>query len=141
RFHELDKRCRDFENANNELKQLNIQLEKDLLSVGGVTELFRREPEGQTSDSNSNETIIIEDVLNQSSTSPASFKNSFSHVSSRDTTSDEALTAIVISQRERCRIRNVELENENVSLKQQTNIFQNEMDKLRSDNIKLYEKN
>ncbi|CAF1055790.1 unnamed protein product [Adineta steineri] len=140
RFHELDKRCRDFENANNELKQLNIQLEKDLLSAGGVTELFRRGPEGQTSDSNSNETIIIEDVLNQSSTSPASFKNSFSHVSSRDTTSHEALTAIVISQSERFRIRNVELENENVSLKQQTNIFQNEMDKLRSDNIKLYEK-
>ncbi|CAF4328246.1 unnamed protein product [Adineta steineri] len=140
RFHELDKRCRDFENANNELKQLSIQLEKDLLCVGGVTELFRRGPEGQTSDSNSNETIIIEDVLNQSSTSPASFKNSFSHVSSRDTTSDEALTAIVISQRERFRIRNVELENENVSLKQQTNIFQKEMDKLRSDNIKLYEK-
>ncbi|CAF1592760.1 unnamed protein product, partial [Adineta steineri] len=54
RFHELDKRCRDFENANNELKQLNIQLEKDSLSVGGVTELFRRGPEGQTSDSNSN---------------------------------------------------------------------------------------
>ncbi|CAF1255774.1 unnamed protein product [Adineta steineri] len=110
RFHELDKRCRDFENANNELKQLNIQLKKDLLSVSGVTELFRRGPEGQTSNSNSNETIIIEDVLNQSSTSPASFKNSFSHVSSRDTTSDEALTAIVISQRERFRIRNVELE-------------------------------
>ncbi|CAF4390764.1 unnamed protein product, partial [Adineta steineri] len=104
RFHELDKRCRDFENANNELKQLNIQLEKDLLSVGGVTELFRRGPEGKTSDSNSNETIIIEDVLNQSSTSPASFKGSFSHVSSRDTTSDEALTAIVISQRERFHI-------------------------------------
>jgi len=46
----------------------------------------------------------------------------------------------VISQRERFRIRNVELENENVSLKQQIGIFQNEMDKLRSDNIKLYEK-
>jgi hypothetical protein len=45
RFHELDKRCREFENTNNELKQLNTQLEKDLLSVGGVTELFRRGPE------------------------------------------------------------------------------------------------
>lgn len=45
RYHELEKRCREFENANNELKQLNTQLEKDLLSVGGVTELFRRGPE------------------------------------------------------------------------------------------------
>ena len=45
RYHELEKRCREFENANHELKQLNVQLEKDLLSVGGVTELFRRGPE------------------------------------------------------------------------------------------------
>ena len=45
RFHELEKRARELENANIELKQLNTQLEKDLLSVGGVTELFRRGPE------------------------------------------------------------------------------------------------
>jgi len=140
RFHELDKRCREFENANNELKQLNAQLEKDLLSVGGVSELFRRGPEGQPSDSSTNETGIIKDVLNQSSAPSASFTDSSSHRQQKDSTSDEALTAIVISQRERFRIRNVELENENVSLKQQIGIFQNEMDKLRSDNIKLYEK-
>ena len=35
----------DLESANTELKQLNTQLEKDLLSVGGVSELFRRGPE------------------------------------------------------------------------------------------------
>ncbi|CAF1530145.1 unnamed protein product, partial [Adineta ricciae] len=138
RYHELEKRCREFENANHELKQLNVQLEKDLLSVGGVTELFRRGPEGQPSDSSSNETGIMKDVLNQSSAPTTSFKETY--VPPRDSTSDEALTAIVISQRERFRIRNVELENENVSLKQQIGIFQNEMDKLRSDNIKLYEK-
>jgi hypothetical protein len=45
RFHELDKRCREMESVNNELKQLNTQLEKDLLSVGGVAELFRPRPE------------------------------------------------------------------------------------------------
>jgi homeobox protein cut-like len=140
RFFELDKRCREFENANNELKQLNTQLEKDLLSVGGVTELFRRGPEGQTSDSSTNETGIIKDVLNQSSAPSMSLKDSSTHSQPKDSASDEALTAIVISQRERFRIRNVELENENVSLKQQIGIFQNEMDKLRSDNIKLYEK-
>jgi hypothetical protein len=33
------------ESVNNELKQLNTQLEKDLLSVGGVAELFRPRPE------------------------------------------------------------------------------------------------
>ncbi|CAF5112468.1 unnamed protein product, partial [Rotaria magnacalcarata] len=67
RYHEIDKRYRDIEYTNNELKQLNAQLEKDLLSVGGVSELFRRGPEGQTSDSSVNETGIIKDVLNQSS--------------------------------------------------------------------------
>ena len=45
RFHELDKRCRELDATNKELKQLNAQLEKDLLSVGGVTALFRRGPE------------------------------------------------------------------------------------------------
>ena len=45
RFYELDKRCRELDATNNELKQLNAQLEKDLLSVGGVTALFRRGPE------------------------------------------------------------------------------------------------
>ncbi|CAF1667360.1 unnamed protein product [Rotaria magnacalcarata] len=140
RYHEIDKRYRDIEYTNNELKQLNAQLEKDLLSVGGVSELFRRGPEGQTSDSSVNETGIIKDVLNQSSAPLTSFSDSLTNTSTRDSPSDEALTAIVISQRERFRIRNIELENDNVSLKQQIGIFQNEMDKLRSDNIKLYEK-
>jgi len=45
RYHDLDRRCREYEYSNNELKQLNAQLEKDLLSVGGVSELFRRGPE------------------------------------------------------------------------------------------------
>ena len=45
RYHELDKRSREVESANQELRQLNGQLEKDLLSVGGVSALFRRGPE------------------------------------------------------------------------------------------------
>jgi hypothetical protein len=40
-----------------------------------------------------------------------SFKDSSTHTQQKDSVSDEALTAIVISQRERFRIRNVELEN------------------------------
>ena len=51
----------------------------------------------------------MKDVLNQSSAPTTSFKETY--VPPRDSTSDEALTAIVISQRERFRIRNVELEN------------------------------
>ena len=45
RFHALDKRYRELESTSTELKQLNVQLEKDLLSVGGVSALFRRGPE------------------------------------------------------------------------------------------------
>jgi hypothetical protein len=40
-----------------------------------------------------------------------SLKDSSTHSQPKDSASDEALTAIVISQRERFRIRNVELEN------------------------------
>jgi hypothetical protein len=46
-----------------------------------------------------------------------SFKDSSTHTQQKDSVSDEALTAIVISQRERFRIRNVELENVIQSLK------------------------
>ncbi len=49
--------------------------------------------------------------MNQSSGPATTFKDSLSHSSQKDSTSDEALTAIVISQRERFRIRNIELEN------------------------------
>ena len=45
RYHEVDRRHRELDSVNSELKQLNVQLEKDLLSVGGVSELFRRGPE------------------------------------------------------------------------------------------------
>lgn len=53
----------------------------------------------------------MKDVLNQSSPPSTTFPESTTHSSQKDSTSDEALTAIVISQRERFRIRNVELEN------------------------------
>lgn len=49
-------------------------------------------------------------MLNQSGPS-TSLQESSPNRKLKDSTSDEALTAIVISQRERFRIRNVELEN------------------------------
>ncbi|KAK7506063.1 hypothetical protein BaRGS_00002785, partial [Batillaria attramentaria] len=44
------------------------------------------------------------------------------------------------SQRERYRLRAQELEAQTLSQQQQLTLFQNEIDKLRSDNVKLYEK-
>lgn len=47
---------------------------------------------------------------------------------------------IVSNQRERFRVRVNELESENIAVKQQSLFLTNEIDRLRSDNVKLYEK-
>ena len=52
----------------------------------------------------------------------------------------DSLLPIVQSQRERYRVRAQELETQTVAQQQQVQLLQNEMDKLRSDNVKLYEK-
>ena len=51
-----------------------------------------------------------------------------------------SLFNIVSSQRERFRARVLELESQNLSNKQQIIFLTNEVDRLRSDNVKLYEK-
>ena len=52
----------------------------------------------------------------------------------------DSLLAIVSSQRERFRQRNQELEGENISYKNRVQSLQDDMDGLRNDNLKLYEK-
>ncbi|XP_023260775.1 protein CASP isoform X4 [Seriola lalandi dorsalis] len=52
----------------------------------------------------------------------------------------DSLLSIISSQRERYRSRNQELETENRSMQQTMQALQNELDSLRADNIKLYEK-
>ncbi|TNN01766.1 hypothetical protein fugu_011148 [Takifugu bimaculatus] len=52
----------------------------------------------------------------------------------------DSLLSIISSQRERFRSRNQELEVENRSMQQTMQALQNELDSLRADNIKLYEK-
>merc|ERR1712012_1504660 len=52
----------------------------------------------------------------------------------------DSLLPIVQSQRERFRQRAQELEAQTLAQQQQLSLLQNEIDKLRSDNIKLYEK-
>ena len=52
----------------------------------------------------------------------------------------DSLLAIVSSQRERFRQRNHELEAENISYKNRVQSLQDNMDGLRNDNLKLYEK-
>ena len=50
------------------------------------------------------------------------------------------LLPIVQSQRERFRVRAQDLEAQTTGLQQQILVLQNETDRLRSDNLKLYEK-
>ncbi|KAM9853209.1 cut-like homeobox 1b [Aulostomus maculatus] len=52
----------------------------------------------------------------------------------------DSLLSIISSQRERFRSRNQELEAENRSMQQTMQALQNELDSLRADNIKLFEK-
>ncbi|MEQ2217225.1 Protein CASP, partial [Xenoophorus captivus] len=52
----------------------------------------------------------------------------------------DSLLSIISSQRERFRSRNQELEAENRSMQQTMQALQGELDSLRADNIKLYEK-
>ncbi|XP_056296495.1 cut-like homeobox 1b isoform X3 [Pseudoliparis swirei] len=52
----------------------------------------------------------------------------------------DSLLSIISSQRERFRSRNQELEAENRSVQQTMQALQSELDSLRADNIKLYEK-
>ncbi|XP_076816927.1 protein CASP-like [Clavelina lepadiformis] len=54
--------------------------------------------------------------------------------------SNSSLLLVVSSQRERFRVRNNELEAENYTHQQTIQRLQNELDTLRADNIKLYEK-
>ncbi len=53
---------------------------------------------------------------------------------------DSSLFKIISSQRERFKIRCQELESDNIAAKQHHTFLTNELDKLRSDNLKLYEK-
>ncbi|KAG9348343.1 hypothetical protein JZ751_002078 [Albula glossodonta] len=52
----------------------------------------------------------------------------------------DSLLSIISSQRERFRSRNQELEAESRSMQQTLQVLQSELDSLRADNIKLYEK-
>merc|ERR1719259_230997 len=60
--------------------------------------------------------------------------------SNNNKNSDDSLLAIVSSQRERFRQRNQDLEAENISYKNRVQSLQDDLELLRNDNLKLYEK-
>jgi len=102
--------------SNLEQKTLIIRLEKDLLRVARSNS-SENEPESPVE-------LISDQTEQENNTNSTNI----------------SLFNIVSNQRERFRLRAQELETEMMASKQQVIFLTNELDRLRSDNVKLYEK-
>ncbi|KAK2148954.1 hypothetical protein LSH36_474g04051 [Paralvinella palmiformis] len=115
-----------------EQKQLITQLEEDLRSVNALSSMFRGDAEGEAGTPSQSAEFVADAVKDLAQASVSQMESIKSAA--------DALLPIVQSQRERFRSRAQELEAQAVGMQQQIQLLQNEMDKLRSDNVKLYEK-
>lgn len=127
-----------------EQKGLIFNLESDLSSVQSFSTIHRGEGEGSSMPE-----IVAEAVRASSSFTPPLVSTSSNTQPSTPTpggsspdlpSAAESLLPIVSAQRERFRQRNEELEGELAGKSQQVILLQNELDTLRADNLKLYEK-
>jgi len=85
--------------------------------------------------------MTLEEAMTSSTDTLASdqpLKNN--NINNNNSSNADSLLAIVSSQRERFRQRNQELESENISYKNRVQSLQDDLDGLRNDNLKLYEK-
>uniref|UniRef100_A0AAX7SXU1 Protein CASP n=1 Tax=Astatotilapia calliptera TaxID=8154 RepID=A0AAX7SXU1_ASTCA len=115
-----------------EQKELILKLEHDLSTVQAMSSLPRPDADGSEVSNMGN---IPEPIKEASAT--------FIGVSAQPELPQgqmDSLLSIISSQRERFRSRNQELEAESRSMQQTMQALQNELDSLRADNIKLYEK-
>lgn len=128
-----------------EQKDLILHLESDLSSVQTLSSLYRGEGEG------SSVPEIVAEAVRASTSSTPPLSNPQSSVTDTPTpvqggippdfsSAAESILPIISSQRERFRQRNEELEAELTGKSQQVVLLQNELDNLRADNLKLYEK-
>lgn len=115
-----------------EQKELILKLEHDLSTVQNMSSLSRPDADGSEVGNMGN---IPEPVKEAS----AAFTGAGLHPELPQGQMD-SLLSIISSQRERFRSRNQELEAENRSMQQTMQALQGELDSLRADNIKLYEK-
>uniref|UniRef100_A0A7N8XF29 Protein CASP n=1 Tax=Mastacembelus armatus TaxID=205130 RepID=A0A7N8XF29_9TELE len=117
-----------------EQKELILKLEHDLSTIQAMSTMSRPDADGS-------EVGNIENIPEPIKEATAMFTGS--GVSSHPEIPQgqmDSLLSIISSQRERFRSRNQELEAENRSMQQTMQALQNELDSLRADNIKLYEK-
>ncbi|KAL8573354.1 hypothetical protein ACOMHN_032816 [Nucella lapillus] len=117
-----------------EQKNLIAQLEDDLRNVNALSSMFRGDAEGEPGPTNPGSEVVA-DIVRDVMPSGVISESSGGGKSAAD-----SLLPIVQSQRERYRLRAQELEAQTLSQQQQLMLFQNEVDKLRLDNVKLYEK-
>ncbi|CAG5118756.1 unnamed protein product, partial [Candidula unifasciata] len=127
----LQEEYKEAASAVQEQKNLIVQLEDDLRNVNALSSMFRGDAEGEPGPADPNTEAMASIVKEVSQ---------FSHTSDFNKSAADSLLPIVQSQRERYRLRAQELEAQTLSQQQQVTVLQNEMDKLRSDNVKLYEK-
>ncbi|KAK3736333.1 hypothetical protein QZH41_020805 [Actinostola sp. cb2023] len=125
RYQELNKQYKEAVHTIADQKELITQLECDLLSVNALPTSYRGQGEGEAGPPS--ETELVATAVQQSMT-PISDTTEASAASS--------LLPIVSSQRERFKLRNMELEAQTRHQQQQISVLQNEVDTLRSDNVK-----
>jgi len=139
RYGRLEAQYQEAFTAITEQKQLIAQLEEDLRSVNALSSMFRGDAEGEAGVPVPVEMVAdaVKDVQQGAPGTPALMAGI---PSDNLKAAAGSLLPIVQSQRERYRLRAQELEAQNVAQTQQVQLIQNELDKLRSDNLKLYEK-
>uniref|UniRef100_A0A803VXW4 Protein CASP n=1 Tax=Ficedula albicollis TaxID=59894 RepID=A0A803VXW4_FICAL len=115
-------------------KELVAKLEHDLSTIQALSAVPRPDAEGAAAPS-------LERIPEPIKEATALF---YGHPPSPGTSFPEgqmdSLLSIISSQRERFRAKNQELEGENRMLQHTVHALQSELDNLRADNIKLYEK-
>ena len=126
----------EFKRVNAELKTLVVELEKDLLKLAQST---------QNSNQHLSKDLVLELETSLAVAAPNEYiinlaENKSDVPSFPSENKDVSLFNIVSNQRERFKVRCQELESENMATKQQITFLTNELDHLRSDNLKLYEK-
>jgi homeobox protein cut-like len=117
-----------------EQKQLIAELERDLLSIA----------KGNQNSNKEKTNVALLDLNsignNDDASATSSLENNEINMNTINQENSQSLLNIVSSQRERFRIRIQELEMDSISNKQQLHILQSEIESLRGDNVKLYEK-
>lgn len=144
RVTEAEQELTDLRALVTEQKGLIFNLESDLSSVQSFSTIYRGEGEGSSMPE-----IVAEAVRASSSCTPPLVTTTSNTqpptptpggISPELPSAAESLLPIVSAQRERFRQRNEELEGELAGKGQQVILLQNELDALRADNLKLYEK-